>query len=247
MRLMTIAGCLISAQLITASVWAADSTPWSYEGDNGPQVWGQLDMSFSLCEAGKNQSPIDITDLIDAQLEDIELNYKSTPHEIVNNGHTIQANFKSDDHLIVDGQSFELKQIHFHSPSENTINGKSFPLEAHLVHADMDGNLAVVGVMFEKGKKNPWIEQLWAEIPQNEHEHQALKAPLAINEILPDNKDYYRFNGSLTTPPCSEGVRWLVMKNALQISTNQVKSFSSLFPHDTNRPLQARNARPVLK
>jgi len=195
-----------------------------------------------------NQSPINVTDSIDALLHDIEFNYNESSFGMINNGHTIQLNYGSGSSITVDGQTFELLQFHFHSPSENHINGVSYPMEVHLVHKDAEGNLGVVGVMFEEGQENAMIAGLWSHLAEAAVGHEVKKDDIKVNgyALLPNNKEYYRFNGALTTPPCSEGVQWMLMKNPIEISSAQVKQFVDLIGHN-NRPVQNVNARPVLK
>jgi len=221
---------------------------WGYTGHEGPAHWGELSEEYKLCSTGKNQSPINLTGMIEADLEDIKFNYKKSPLEVVNNGHTIKVNYAEGSTIEIDGQTFKLLQFHFHTPSENHIEGKSFPMEAHLVHADKDGNLAVIAVMFTEGASNPLINTVWKYMPQKAGETIS-KPDVSINvmDMLPKKKDYYRFNGSLTTPPCTEGVRWLVLKTSVEASAEQVKKFHTVMHHDNNRPLQPLYARPVLK
>jgi len=218
---------------------------WGYQGDLGPASWTKLKPEFSAC-AGKNQSPINLASAIEAQLPPVRLDYKAGGTEVVNNGHTIQVNYEPGNRISMDGAQFELKQFHFHSPSENQINGKSFPLEAHLVHADKDGNLAVVSVLFELGRANPAVSAAWGQMPKAEGKA-ALPAKVSANALLPTNRDYYRYDGSLTTPPCSEGVRWVVMKRPMTISKEQLEAFKTTLGFDNNRPVQPVNARTVLK
>ena len=220
---------------------------WGYTGEAGPAHWASLKPEFSTCGNGKNQSPIDLTGFIEAELQPIAFDYGTAATEVVNNGHTIQANYQPGSTITVDGHTFELKQFHFHSPSENTIDGESFPLEAHLVHADKDGNLAVVAVMFREGKANPTLAKLWQAMPEAAGKKTSLDHGVSVNGILPSSRDYYRFNGSLTTPPCTEGVEWLVMKTPMTVSTEQVRQFGHVMHHPNNRPVQPVNARPVLK
>jgi carbonic anhydrase len=149
--------------------------------------------------------------------------------------------------LALDNAAFQMKQVHFHAPSENTIHGKSFPLEAHFVHADSKGNLAVIGVMFTEGKANPALAKIWEQLPNEEGEPSTLKSRTLPSELMPENKSYYRFSGSLTTPPCSEGVRWLLMKNPLTASKEQIEAFKKAVHHDNNRPVQALNGRVIIE
>jgi carbonic anhydrase len=219
---------------------------WGYAGEAGPENWSKLDPKFVLCTMGRNQSPIDLAGFVEAELAPLAFDYKSTATEIVNNGHTVQVNLAPGSSLKVAGRRFELKQFHFHAPSENRVAGRQFPLEAHLVHADDDGNLAVVAVMFASGNANPGLAKLWPVIPARDAKS-ALPAGISAASLLPAKRDYYRFSGSLTTPPCSEGVWWLVIKQPASVSKAQVDAFSKAIGFANNRPLQAVNARAVLK
>ena len=239
--------CLAGMLVATAATASEGGSHWGYTGHTGPSQWGDLNPAYGLCATGKNQSPIDVSGSVEAKLAPIEFEYKGNGKEIINNGHTIQVNFSAGNRIRVDGAVFELKQFHFHAPSENHIQGKSFPLEAHFVHADKDGNLAVVAVMFELGESNAALAKAWAQMPIHAGDVHALKAQLSANELLPKGRDYYRFNGSLTTPPCSEGVRWLVMKDSIKLSQGQLQTFTEVVHGPNNRPIQARNARMVMQ
>jgi carbonic anhydrase len=243
--LMAAALVALSATAYAAGEHQGHGTHWGYKGDIGPAAWTKLKPEFSAC-AGKNQSPINVSGTVDAQMQPIRFSYKAGGTEVVNNGHTIQVNYEAGNGVSMDGIQFELKQFHFHSPSENQINGKSFPLEAHLVHADKDGNLAVVSVVFDLGPANPAVGAAWAQMPQAEGKA-ALPAKVSANGLLPASRDYYRYNGSLTTPPCTEGVRWVVMKQPMSISKEQIEAFKTTLGFDNNRPVQSVNARPVLR
>ncbi|HMR02848.1 MAG TPA: carbonic anhydrase family protein, partial [Candidatus Competibacter phosphatis] len=206
-----------------------------------------LAKEFSTCSTGRNQSPVNLTGMIKSSLSEMKVNYKAGGHEVVNNGHTIQVNYEPGSMIDIDGHTFELKQFHFHTPSENTIEGHSYPMEAHFVHADPDGNLAVIAVMFKEGKANAELEKAWARMPEQAGEHQALGSMVDADILLPHRHDYYRFNGSLTTPPCSEGVWWFVMKYFDTASKEQIEKFAHTMHHDNNRPPQAINARMILE
>ena len=243
---------LVGSLLVASSLLASThSTHWGYTGHEGPANWGDLDSKYSMCKTGHSQSPINIAKNVSVQskgLEKISFTYKTGASEVINNGHTIQVNIKDGSNITVDGIEFSLKQFHFHTPSENQIEGQNFPLEAHFVHASKEGKLAVVAVMFEDGKENPIIKKIWNKMPHKAGGSAGCKlSSKVINDILPKEKDYYRFNGSLTTPPCSEGVRWFVMKNYSHISATQTKEFLELFNHANNRPVQPINARKVIK
>jgi carbonic anhydrase len=232
---------------MTSIVLGGEKTHWGYSGHEGPEHWGELDPRYSACSEGKNQSPVNLTEMIESDLSPITINYQSGGNEILNNGHTIQVNYKPGSTIIVNGHGFELKQFHFHSPSENTIEGHSYPMEAHFVHSDKEGNLAVIAVMFETGEKNEELEKAWAHMPESAGGKNALPNSVDANILLPHNQDYYRFNGSLTTPPCSEGVWWLVMKYFDTASKEQIDKFAHTMHHPNNRPVQSVNARAILK
>jgi carbonic anhydrase len=241
-----LAGLCLSIGIATTAS-AGGGGHWGYSGAEGPEHWGELDAKFSVCAGGRNQSPIDLTNMVEGNLQPIEIDYRPGGTEVVNNGHTIQVNYQPGSTIKVDGQVFELKQFHFHSPSENTVEGHSYPMEAHFVHADEAGNLAVIAVMFEAGEENAALEKVWSRMPAHAGDKQALAEPVDAGRLLPHDRDYYRFNGSLTTPPCSEGVRWLVMKYYDTASEEQLHKFAHTMHHPNNRPVQPVNARLVVK
>jgi len=225
----------------------AHKTHWTYEGKEGPENWGKLNTEFVTCEAGRNQSPINIENSTHASLKPLKVVQRYAVKDIVNNGHTVQANFKEGNFLILDNAVFQMKQVHFHAPSENQINGKSYPLEAHFVHADSKGNLAVIAVMFNEGKANVALESLWLQMPHEIDSPVDLKSRVLASELTPVNRTYYRFSGSLTTPPCSEGVRWLMMKTPLTASKAQIAMFEETVKHHNNRPIQPLNGRVIVE
>ncbi len=239
-----------SLSLLPMALLANASTHWGYTGHTDPSHWGELSPKYTECAQGKNQSPINIvvSDSKDTDLQDIGFSYKTTTNTVVNNGHSIQVNVDGGSSIMIDGKNFELKQFHFHTPSENKINGKFFPLEAHFVHLDKDGNIAVLALMFEEGKSNPILEKIWSKMPAKADSKSTLTLSASdVNALLPTDKAYYRFSGSLTTPPCSEGVRWLVLKKPVTISKEQVEKFLHTMHHENNRPVQGLNARKVLR
>jgi carbonic anhydrase len=219
---------------------------WAYQGEEGPSNWGKLSAEYAMCGSGLNQSPINLASFVEADLPALTFNYAGMAVELINNGHTVQVNYHPGSNLVVDGRIFQLKQFHFHAPSENLLNGKSYPLEAHFVHADSQGSLAVVAVLFESGDANLALAKLWERLPQA-GQSETLAAQVKATDLLPDVREYYRFNGSLTTPPCSQGVIWLVMKQTLPVSSAQVATFSRLMGGPNNRPVQPLNARTVLQ
>lgn len=238
---------LAGTVLWLAPVLRAQEAHWSYSGVEGPEHWGELSPAYAMCGQGKSQSPIDIKEVASADLKPIRFDYGSTVGEIVNNGHTIQANSVPGSTITVDGHVYELKQFHFHAPSENRIAGKSFPLEGHLVHADKEGKLAVVAVMFREGPANDAVAAVWAKMPAQKDGKAKPASPVNAGALLPKERSYYSFNGSLTTPPCTEGVRWLVIKAPATVSHQQVEAFEKVMEHHNNRPVQASNDRPVLE
>ncbi len=221
------------------------SPQWSYSGKGGPSHWGSLKAEYTACGKGKRQSPIDISNASKAELGQLHFKYrKSLSLTILNNGHVIQINQRKGSVLHLDGTEYGLLQIHFHSPSEHTIDNKSYPMEAHFVHSDKDGNLAVVGVMISVGSHNAALDTIWPVLPKTKSKEK-LNIKYEIAKLLPADKSYYRYAGSLTTPPCTESVTWLVLKDSIEISKDQLKSYRNIF-HKTNRPIQKRNNRLIL-
>ncbi|MGE6107481.1 carbonic anhydrase [Aeromonas sobria] len=237
---------LLACTLLLCPVAFAASPHWEYGGEAGPAQWARLTPEFGQCD-GSNQSPVNLTDLVEAELAPLQFHYLAGGKTLVNNGHTVQVNYAPGSTLQLDGMPFELKQFHFHAPSENLIEGRSYPLEGHLVHANDKGELAVIAVMFEPGQANPALSQAWQALPAKTGEIHGLEAPISAESLLPANRDYYRFSGSLTTPPCSEGVRWLVMKQPVQVSQAQIDAFKAVMHHPNNRPVQPLNGRLVLQ
>jgi carbonic anhydrase len=238
---------VVATSLLLSTTAYPGVTHWSYDGDVGSEHWSELSPDYALCGSGKNQTPIDIDHEIKGKLEPIKFHYVTPVSDVVNNGHTVQANVDPGSSITVDGIEFDLKQFHFHTPSENMVHGKHLDMEMHLVHADKDGNLAVVAVMFKEGKKNAALEHLWKHIPHHEGEHGMPEGKMTAASLLPKSHHYYRFTGSLTTPPCSEGVRWLVMKQPLTASEDQIEDFaSSLHGKHNERPMQSIGARMIL-
>ena len=238
--------CALAAILASGAAFTADTAHWAYSGEEGPGNWARLAPEFSACD-GKNQSPVNLTGFIEADLKPIEISYQAGGDEILNNGHTVQVNYAPGSSISIDGVQFDLKQFHFHAPSENHIDGKAYAMEAHLVHADKYGNLAVVALMFEEGAENKALAPIWSSMPEDAGGKKKLPSSFAVARLLPSSHDYYSFNGSLTTPPCTEGVRWLIMKQPVTASKKQVEAFSHVMHHPNNRPVQPLNARPVLQ
>ncbi len=220
---------------------------WSYEGKEDPDHWGSLDPAFATCKMGHNQSPINVSHTKLADLPELKFDYKAIPLSIINNGHTIMINYAPGSTLTVGDKTYSLKQFHFHHPSEEHIHGNGFDMVAHLVHADADGHLAVVAILFKAGAPNPLLEILWKNIP-SEKDKTVESSTVSVNveDLLPPHHGYYTYSGSLTTPPCTEGVTWYILKSASSLSNGQLTTISQLYPHD-NRPTQNLNHREVLE
>jgi carbonic anhydrase len=224
---------------------AAGAAHWSYEGESGPDHWGELDAASKVCGAGSQQSPIDIGNAIKAQLPPLKIAWRDHVETIVNNGHTIQLDVVSGSTLSVGQESYALLQFHFHHPSEHTVAGKASPMEVHFVHRNAAGALAVAGVLMTAGSANATFSKIVATMPA--HEGPAVKADAAIDPhlLLPSQRGYYRYAGSLTTPPCSEVVNWLLLREPIEVAKADIDAFAKIFPMNA-RPVQKDNRRFVL-
>ncbi len=223
----------------------AEGAHWSYEGVTGPPHWGDIDTASKACSIGSQQSPIDIRDAIKAQLPRLNIAWGKSADTIVNNGHTIQLNVAPGSTLTVGKDSYSLQQFHFHHPSEHTIASKTSPMEVHFVHRDAAGGLAVVAALMTAGRTNAIFNRIVATMPVPEGK--AIKAAAGIdpNKLLPPQRSYYRYAGSLTTPPCSEVVEWLLLHQPVQVAKSDIEAFAKLYPMNA-RPVQKDNRRFVL-
>lgn len=229
----------------------APAAQWSYVEETGPEHWGELDSSYSACINGNEQSPINIEAskaVTSEELGNIEIQYEPTHFSIVNNGHTIQANPKTQSNsIVVDDIEYKLAQFHFHTPSEHQFNGQNLDMELHLVHQNAKGELAVLGVMIQEGKENEALASIWDVLPETETEKDMdIKEPVDIQALLPSNQTTFFYNGSLTTPPCTEDVKWMVYEEPIEMSKEQIQAFQEIFP-DNQRPVQSLNDREVFK
>ena len=248
--LLSIFACLTvggtSIQSATAQA-KASAHEWSYVGAEGPAHWGDLTADYATCKLGRRQSPIDIRDARQESLPPIKFDYRPSPLKIINNGHTIQVDYARGSMMSAGGKRYELRQFHFHHPSEEEINGKPYDMVIHLVHDDGEGHLAVVAVLLKQGKANAAIRKLWDHLPGVEGKGES-PAGIEVNaaDLLPETLGYYAFEGSLTTPPCSESVAWYVLKTPVDVSSAEVAVFAKLYPHNA-RPVQPRNGRAILE
>ena len=222
----------------------AEGKHWSYGPHGGPAEWGELDHAFASCQLGKVQSPVDIRDAKAADLPAIKFDYKPAPLKVIDNGHTIQVNYPPGSSIEVGGTRYELVQFHFHRPSEEKIDGKGHEMVAHLVHKGADGKLAVVAVLLDKGQDNPTIHAIWNNLPKHKEKEVAVPVTIDAATLLPGDKGYYTFEGSLTTPPCSEGVRWFVLKTPVTLAAGEITAFARIYPMNA-RPVQPLNGRAI--
>lgn len=227
---------------------------WGYDGDDGPSAWASLDPVYALCGTGKGQSPINIEKKdakggtnwhFDYKTTSLKIAHNEHMDDIIDNGHTIQVSVNEGSDFTFGDKTYHLKQFHFHTPSEHTIDGKHLPMEMHLVHQSEDKSLAVVSVFFEEGKANDNIAKIVANLPNTKGESKHLQdVNLELNHYLPEHNHAYHYMGSLTTPPCSEQVQWVVLQKPLIASTEQIKAFSSRIGAN-NRPIQPANGRTI--
>lgn len=248
---LTRAGSAVAASVLLAStlgsVAIGAGAHWNYTGPSGPGRWGSLDQSYRSCALGKAQSPIAISDAmaIKADLPPINFHYQSSGLRIVDNGHTIQVNYEPGSFITIGPRQYELVQFHFHRPSEEELNGRRYDMVAHLVHRDAEGRLAVVAVLLTAGRANALIRLLWQHLPKaKETETVTSAVRIDLADLLPPNLAYYTYTGSLTTPPCSEGVAWFVLRDPVSLSADQIARFAELYAMNA-RPLQPLNARQV--
>lgn len=217
---------------------------WGYTGKHGASHWGDLSTMYETCKAGMKQSPIDISQYLQEDIPALNFTYNPVPLEVLNNGHTVQVNYAAGSTLSSADKTFNLLQFHFHTPSEHYIDGAPYPMEVHFVHKAEDGTRGIVGVMMKVGKHNPIIEGIWQNVPPAGETKAVESVKLSAADLLPANKQYYKYEGSLATPPCSEGVQWHVMKDPIEISAEQLKAFQAVFPVNA-RPIQSLNDRVI--
>ena len=219
---------------------------WTYDGEAGPESWGDLSADFKVCSLGMEQTPIDLKSTIMAETGLVEASFQQMPLTILNNGHTIQVNCAPGSRTLISGQTYDLLQFHFHHPSEHLLSGRAFDLELHFVHKSAAGRLAVLGVFIRAGKENAALAPIWAAMPREAGEPLPTGTNIEPAALLPVDRKYFRYKGSLTTPPCSEGVLWTVFKEPIEASVDQIRQFAELFPVNA-RPVQSLNSRFLLE
>ena len=226
----------------------ATGAHWSYEGEEGPEHWGDLSPEYHFCKEGMNQSPVDLVADLHPELPELHFQYLGTPVHETHNGHSIQLTVKPGSFLEVPerNERFQLLQGHFHSPSEHTVAGEHFAMEIHLVHSDQDGELVVVGLMINEGEEDPMLNRIWSFMPETVGETRESALTVLEAGVLLPTRDYFVYSGSLTTPPCSEGVKWIVLRKSLTASAEQIARFKERVGRFTNRPIQDNNARLIL-
>lgn len=229
---------------------SAHQAHWSYEGETSPEHWAELDQLFTTCSTGKAQSPVNILHeqvTEEEGLSPVKVQYSPSQVALVNNGHTIQVNLKNQENRItIEGKTYVLQQFHFHLPSEHEVDGQHAAMELHFVNKSDDGALAVLSVLITEGSENSELNKLWSLLPAEESAQEtAIEGTFNIDELLPADLHSFRYQGSLTTPPCTEGVQWIVLENPVQWSEEQIGTFAAIFPHD-NRPVQTLGTREIV-
>jgi carbonic anhydrase len=258
MCVRTGAALFLAASLLPAASSAQWKTPWEYTGPRGAEHWTELDPDYAACNVGKEQSPIDIQNPQKADLPALRFESQSGPLKfLTNNGHTIRVNYHdtpgSGNSMFVGDDRYQLTQLHFHRPSEETIHGKASAMVAHLMYQSNSGKVIGVAVLLKAGKANSTIQQIWDHMPMTEskvradfshEEEEIMGAKINPGGLLPETLGYYTYIGSVTAPPCTEGVAWFVLKTHVEISVAQIKAFAKLYPRDA-RPVQPLNGRLV--
>ena len=244
MNKITLSVCIAFA-LLSNPVFADEHLHWGYSGRDGPANWGALGEECATCKTGRLQAPIDIPLGLAIQNDfPIKPHYKSSSGEIVNNGHTIQVVLADGGSVNLLGQDYAIAQFHFHTPAEERVSGKRYPLNAHLVHKSTDGTIAVIGIFFKVGAENAVLKNIFLTMPPKE-ESIPLTEKFDIGSMLPRSLPYYKYAGSLTTPPCSEGVSFYILAIPLEISQAQLNAFQKIFPLNA-RPIKPVNGRMIV-
>jgi carbonic anhydrase len=234
-------GLVATAACPVCTALAAEGVHWTYEEAG---KWGELSPEFGACGTGAEQSPIDLAHPIPSALGDVTVEWQTKAAVVVNNGHTIQINTEAGSAAEIAGTRYDLLQFHFHHPSEHSVDGERLAMELHFVHREAGGGLAVLGVFLVPGAENATLANIWAKVPSEEGEAE-LDGPIDLMPLLPKSRAYYRYAGSLTTPPCSETVLWTVFAEPIELSEAQIAAFAALYPMNA-RPVQEINRRFLL-
>jgi carbonic anhydrase len=235
--------CIFVLWACAPKVEQSTSPYWAYEGEEGPEHWGELDPDFATCGTGTHQSPIDVSKSVEKDLTNLVFNYQLSELNILNNGHTVQVNYDEGSYLELDGVQYNILQFHYHTPSEHTVEGIEFSAELHVVHKNSAGKLAVISILLKEGFFNKAYQPFIDNLPTEKNDVQNVGVKIDVFSLLPNIYTTYRYNGSLTTPPCTEGVQWLVFTTPVQISSEQLIKLQTVFDHDNNRPVQPLNDR----
>lgn len=226
------------------------SPKWGYIGDTGPNSWGNLAPEYQACAIGKRQSPINLASAIEAKPVEVTIDYKSSGLKIINNGHTVEVNYDSGSFVTLDGRTYELLQFHFHRPSEHLVDNSPYDMELHLVHQDPNSYaLAVVGFFLKQGTENSILAPVWENMPMSEGPEQSIAGiTIDASQLLPsDTSNFYHYYGSLTTPPCSQIVDWVIYTQPVEVSADQITKFANAIPFNNARPAQPLNRRFLLE
>lgn len=233
-------------EVSTGGKGAVEEVDWNYDGENDPAHWSELSPEFAACEEGEDQSPVDIP----ANIEGVEhtpvsFHYKTVPLDIINTGHTEEVEYGSDSYATIGGVRYYLSQFHFHTPSEHTVGNEQAAMEMHLVHENKDGGIAVIAVLIQEGRENERFARFWDKLPRKAgSERKDGDITLNAAELLPGEKEFYEYTGSLTTPPCTEGVKWYVFEKPIELSASQIERFREIM-NGNNRPVQPLNGREI--
>ena len=219
--------------------------PWGYGPEDGPVVWGRLSSEYALCAVGSRQSPIDIVGATQAEVPNVAFHYQPMKLEVENNGHTVEVASTNENWIEVGGARYDLAQFHFHTPGEHTVAGRPFDMEVHLVHRNDEGTLAVVGIFVRRGGPHRVLDVLAERLPKPGESFAIEETKIAASELLPEASRIFRYEGSLTTPPCSEGVQWLVLEKPVEISDAGLAAFEAALGNNS-RPVQPLNGRELL-
>jgi len=244
MRIPVLAALLIG---MAAMATAQTATPWDYLGKYGPQAWGKLDPAYKACSEGREQSPVDIRGArLNKALQPIEFHYIAGPVTLENNGHTIVVHVDPGSYILAGGVRYNLVEFDFHHPSEEAVKGKLTDMDVQLLHKSADGKLAIVAVRLSEARDfpNAVLATLWQKLPATAGATEKIVSMVNAGGLLPADPGYWTYMGSLSTPPCTEGVRWFVFEQPLSISRSQLEAFAAMFKVNS-RPLQDPHGRRI--